>query len=136
LKNPLRKEGTAILKSGQYRGSHQLGLHQGKYQALTQKNPLPVFRDKDKDSEYDLIPESIQTGIFGINIHRSNPYTESELVDKWSAGCQVFKRVKDFNLFMGLCRKSSKIWGNSFTYTLIDIDELDTHKKELNLLNN
>ena len=33
----------AILKEGQYRGSHKIGLHQGKYEALRQKKPLKVL---------------------------------------------------------------------------------------------
>ena len=33
-------------------------------------------------------------GFMGLIFHRSNPYTESYYVDKWSAGCQVFKKVK------------------------------------------
>lgn len=123
MNNPENKFGTAILKPGQYRGSHMLGLHAGKYEALRQRTNLPVYRDNDRDDEYDLIPESIQEGYFGINIHRSNPYTESYLVNKWSAGCQVFKKVDDFNLFMNVCRKASKIWGNKFTYTLLDLED-------------
>ena len=35
--NLLNKKGVAILKPGQYRGSHKLRLHQGKYLALGQK---------------------------------------------------------------------------------------------------
>ena len=30
----------AILKEGQYRGSHKIGLHQGKYEALRQKKTI------------------------------------------------------------------------------------------------
>ena len=47
-KQLLNKNGVAILKEGQYRGSHKIGLHQGKYEALRQKKPLKVYRD-DKD---------------------------------------------------------------------------------------
>lgn len=119
MNHPLNTDGTAILVPGQYRGSHMLGLHQGKYEALRQKNPVKVYRDNDRDNEYDTDVKSIQEGTFGINIHRSNPYSESYYVDKWSAGCQVFKSVHDFNEFMDICRDASKIWGNSFTYTLI-----------------
>ena len=36
-KNLLNKDGVAILKPGQYRGSHKIGLHQGKYEALRQQ---------------------------------------------------------------------------------------------------
>ena len=109
--------GVARLIPNQYRGSHMIGLHQGKYEALRQQKPVKVWRDKNKDSVFD--ETSIDEGIFGINIHRSNPTTESQFVENWSEGCQVFKRVKDFNLFMEICNKAKVIHGNSFTYTLI-----------------
>ena len=59
-----------------------------------------------------------------INGHRSNPTTESAYVENWSEGCQVFKRVKDFNEFMGLINKAKAIHGNQFTYTLIESNDL------------
>lgn len=118
--NLLNQSGVAILKPGQYKGAWQIGLHQGKYEALVQRKPVSVFRDNDKDKEYDLTPETIDDGLFGINIHRSNPSGESQEIGKWSAGCQVFKRSQDFNVFMNICKKASKIWGNNFTYTLIN----------------
>ena len=43
--NLLNPNGVAILKPGQYRGSHKIGLHQGKYEALRQQKPLKVYRD-------------------------------------------------------------------------------------------
>ena len=73
-----------------------------------------------KDDELDFLCEDSQEGIFGINIHKSNPYTESQRVDKWSAGCQVFKRAQDYAVFMGLCDRASNLYGNSFTYTLLE----------------
>ena len=66
----------------------------------------------------------VQEGLFGINGHRSNPKTESAYVENWSEGCQVFKRVKDFNEFMELCEKARAIHGNSFTYTLLESKDL------------
>jgi hypothetical protein len=114
-------KGVAILVPGQYRGSHMIGLHQGKYEALRQQRPVKVWRDKDKDMEYDWVDED--TGIFGINIHRSNPKTESTYVENWSEGCQVFKKVNQFNTFMDICRLARKIHGNSFTYTLLTSDD-------------
>ena len=114
-------KGVAILVPGQYRGSHMIGLHQGKYEALRQQRPVKVWRDKDKDMEYDWVDED--TGIFGINIHRSNPKTESTYVENWSEGCQVFKRVNQFNTFMDICRLARNIHGNSCTYTLLTSDD-------------
>lgn len=117
--NLLNQSGVAILVSNQYRSTWQIGLHQGKYEALVQRKPVKVYRDRDRDKEYDFVSED--EGFFGINIHRSNPKGESENIGKWSAGCQVFKSSTDFNIFMNICKKSQKIWGNSFTYTLIEL---------------
>lgn len=124
-RNLLNKDGVAILKPGQYRGSHQLGLHQGKYEALRQKSPVKVYRDNDKDGQYDMIEENVQEGIFGINIHKAGGRVDgSTQIDKWSAGCQVLSKESDFNEFMEICRKARDIWGNSFTYTLIESNDI------------
>ena len=40
VENLLNPNGVAILKPGQYRSSHKIGLHQGKYEALRQAKPL------------------------------------------------------------------------------------------------
>lgn len=120
LKNNLSIKGCAILKEGQVRGGWQIGLHQGKYKALVQKKPVTVYRDSNKDSKLDFVNE--ETGMFGINIHKSGE--SSTQVDRWSAGCQVFARVKDFNKFMNLVQKGNNKYGNSFTYTLINETDL------------
>ena len=120
IENPMNKDGCAILVPGQYRGSHKIRLHQGKYEALGQRRPVKVYRDNDRDLEYDTDEATITEGVYGINIHRSNPYTESYYVNKWSAGCQVFKKVDDFHEFMEICRKARDIWGNTLSYTLIE----------------
>lgn len=112
--------GVARLVEGQYRGSHAIGLHQGKYEALKQLNPVKVYRDVNKDMTYD--ESKIQEGIFGINIHKAG--VDSTYVENWSEGCQVFKRVDDFEEFMNICRKASKIHGNKFTYTLIESKDI------------
>lgn len=125
LKNPLSNKGTAILVPNQYRGVYSIDLHNNKYIALCQRNgKVEVYRDNDKDLILDMDSAKIEKGMFGINIHRSNPFSESLKVDKFSAGCQVFKRVKDFNEFMEICQKSKALSGNSFTYTLIKESDL------------
>lgn len=112
--------GCARLVAGQYRGSHTIGLHQGKYEALKQQKPVKVYRDSDLDLEYD--EDKITEGIYGINIHKAGQ--DSTWVENWSAGCNVFKRVKDFDQFMKICKKAAKIHGNSFTYTLIESSDI------------
>lgn len=113
-------KGTAILVPGQYRNCWQLGLHQGKYKALCQKAPVKVYRDNNLNNKYDLSPKTIEEGIFGINIHRSDEFKVRNTIDKYSAGCQVFNNPDDFQLFLRLCEKQKSLYGNSFTYTLID----------------
>lgn len=124
LKNPLNNKGTAIVKEGQYPGVWELGMHQGKYQALCQKKPITVIRDFDRDGEFDYDSGREETGLFGINCHRSNSNVESILVNKWSAGCQVIANPDEYKILMKLCEYSSHEWGNSFTYTLINEDDL------------
>ena len=126
VENIMREEGVAVLKENQYRGSHKIGLHQGKYEALRQQKPVQVYRDNDLDGNYDLLEENIEEGIFGINIHRATKWEgkKSTQIDKWSAGCQVIAANDDFRLFMEICNKAKDTWGNSFTYTLINSNDL------------
>ena len=129
LENPMNPKGTAVLAPNQYRGGWKLGKHQGKYDALVQRTPVKVWRDNNKDEiiDYNNIELLAEEGYFGINIHRSNPYTESYLVNRWSAGCQVFQAVDEYIGFIDLCKESAAIYGNSFTYTLITEKELRNH---------
>jgi len=112
--------GVARLVEGQYRSSHIIRLHQGKYEALGQNKPVKVWRDANKDMVYD--ENKIQAGVFGINIHKAG--ADSTYVENWSEGCQVFKRSADFEEFMKICRKAKDIHGNNFTYTLIKSSDI------------
>jgi len=126
LKNPMSVAGTAVLVPGQYRSSHTIGQHQGKYTALVQNTPLSVYRDGDRDDVVDMSTDSIQVGRFGINIHRASAFQTSTQVDKWSAGCQVLANPGDFALLMDICTASAELWGPTFTYTLLDAAEAGT----------
>jgi hypothetical protein len=114
------KSGIARLVEGQYRGSHTIRLHQGKYEALGQAKNVKVYRDANRDMKYD--ETKIQEGVFGINIHHAG--ADSTYVNDWSMGCQVFKKLADFEEFMKICRKARDIHGNSFTYTLIGSNDV------------
>lgn len=120
----LNPRGTAILVPGQYRGAYQIGKHQGRYEALVQRKAVRVYRDNNLDMKYDKDPSTIQSGLFGINIHRASSSVVSKLVDKWSAGCQVIASPRDYSEFMNIVKQSAKIWGNSFTYTLIESKDI------------
>lgn len=133
LRNPLSPQGTAILKEGQYLDVYAIDLHRGKYKALCQRRgTVNVIRDYDRDAELDFAISKVVSGYFGINIHRANLSGTTYQVDKHSAGCQVFQKVSDFDLFMSNCERHRKLYGNQFTYTLIDLREL---KRSLNRRN-
>ena len=120
LKNPMNPQGTAIVKHGQYASSHRIGLHRGKYLALVQQRPLTIIRDYDRNANLDFMNGREETGIFGINIHHASVNGTTKSVEKYSAGCQVFANINDFNLFMQLAERHKQLYGNDFTYTLID----------------
>ena len=126
VENIMKKDGVAILKPGQYRGSHKLRLHAGKYLALGQQKPVKVYRDNNRDDNYDLLEENVQEGLFGINIHRATGRSgkSSTQIDKWSAGCQVIAHNDDWHEFLDICQTSREIWGNSFTYTLLESKDI------------
>jgi hypothetical protein len=110
------KKGVARLVPGQYRGVWSVDKHQGKYDALCQRlGNVTVWRDANKDLVFE--EKTSDTGMFGINIHKAGQ--DSTWVENWSEGCQVFKRVKDFDAFMSICKKAAKIHGNKFSYTLL-----------------
>mgnify|MGYP003155328724 FL=1 len=126
VENIMRKEGVAILKPGQYRSSHKIRKHQGRYEALGQQKPVKVYRDNNRDGWYNLNEDSVQEGLFGINIHRATKHAgkKSTQIDKWSAGCQVIASNDDWKLFMKICRKARDTWSNNFTYTLLESDKV------------
>ena len=127
LKNPMRVEGTAILvHDRQYRGAWRLAKHRGVYTALCQRKPVDVIRDPNKDGIPDMNQNNIHTGLYGINIHKAGK--SSENVNKWSAGCQVFANLEDFNKFIDLCMlQKNMLKAESFTYTLLQEKESDAN---------
>ena len=121
-----RKDGVAILKGPQQiRGGYILGPHgQTGYEALVQRRaPVTVIRDPNMDGELDY-DGAEDTGYFGINIHRAslkgNGVTAA--VDVWSAGCQVWQDVRDFERMIELCYiQIERLGYETFSYTLIGI---------------
>lgn len=134
LLNPSKELGTAIVKEGQYKKLWKIGLHQGKYKALVQANPIMVIRDFDKDNQLDYDSVKQESGFFGINCHRANENGKSASVDKWSAGCQVLQnrevlhpdypsqtiKVFEYDYLTMLWDRKVQNWGDLFDYTLIN----------------
>ncbi len=124
LNNPAYTQGTAILAQGQNLDAYSIGKHRGLYEALVQVKPVTVIRDYDRDAILDFNNGAKQTGNFGINMHRAESSGSTKSINKYSAGCQVFKDADDFYAFMQLCKYHAKVYGNSFSYTLIDFRSL------------
>lgn len=116
LENLLNPHGTAIMVPGQYLDSYSRGLHKGK-PALVQTGPVKVFRDSNRDDRIDCSSKTIETGLFGLNIHRAG--FASKVIGKWSAGCQVFADETEFNQFMRLCQYSTT---DKFSYSLVEFE--------------
>lgn len=115
LKNLLNTKGSALLKPNQYLDTWKLALHQGKYEALCQRKPVTVYRDSNKNN-FSEETSVVDTGLFGINIHRANPSVISTIIDKWSAGCQVLNNPIDFNFLIKRCKESGL---KDFSYVLL-----------------
>jgi hypothetical protein len=120
LKNPMSSQGTAILKKGQYKNSHAIGSHRNQYTALVQVSPVTTIRDYDRDNKLSYESLKATTGLYGINIHRAGSIGTTKVVDKYSAGCQVFSDASDFAKFIEQAKKHKDLYGNLFNYTLID----------------
>lgn len=120
-KEILSPKGCGILAEGQYLGMHEIGLHRGKYEAFVQVKPCKVFRDRNKDNYYDFDLKSIESGLFGINQHHGY---ETAHVDNNSAGCQVHRHSESLVYVLNIAKKSAALYGNGFTYTLINSGDL------------
>jgi len=130
LNDPLQSKGTAILKSGQYLDAYKIGYHKGEYLALVQDKPVTVIRDNDRNDLLNFF-STTESGLFGINIHKSSIGGNYLIIGKDSAGCQVFQDPSDFLHMMQAAQVSKSKYGNSFTYTLID--QKDTTKFQRNI---
>lgn len=122
MKKPSNKNGIAILYPKQYRSSFTFGLHKGKYECLIQSKNVKVYRDNNKNNKLDFNEKNTEEGMFGIHIHKAG--SNSVQVNNWSEGCIVFKKESDFENFMSICHKSSALYGNKFTFTLITTNDL------------
>jgi hypothetical protein len=113
---------------GQYSGAYKLGIHgrSGKfpYKALEQKKPMQYVRDNNRDAIIDSSlyydSENVFWAICKTNLHRTSKWKAVQLVERYSAGCQVIQSPKDFNFIMNVMDEARYLYGNSFTYTLLE----------------
>lgn len=118
LKEKMNPKGCAVLKAQQYIDTWMLGKHKGVYEALVQAKNVIVYRDTNKDNRSDTNGK-FESGMFGINIHRANPNAVSQLIDLWSAGCQVLNNPLDFAKLIARVKIANQAGQKFFTYTLL-----------------
>jgi len=126
LENPMVSSGAAILKQGQYKDTYSIGLHRGIYQALVQTKPVTVIRDTDRNKYINFFAPTT-TGLYGINIHKASIKNNVAYIGQDSAGCQTLQNISDFDDMMKMAKKSRDLYGNTFTYTLIDQKQVYTN---------
>jgi hypothetical protein len=126
LENPIVSGGSAILKQGQYKDAYSIGLHRGLYEALVQSKPVTIIRDADRNKYINFFAPTT-TGLYGINIHRASVKNNVTYIGQDSAGCQTFQNISDFDDMMKMAKKSRDLYGNTFTYTLIDQKQVYTN---------
>jgi len=132
LKNPSflegKRNGVAIVAPGQYRGLWKIGKHH-QFDALVQVGNVKLYRDGNRDAVIDLDPKTLGSyGIgTGINFHGFWNAEQYATVLNWSAGCQVPSvnmRGVNWRSLMDVFATAAKRYGNSFTYTLLDVNEV------------
>ncbi|MEM7760951.1 MAG: hypothetical protein AAF298_22895 [Cyanobacteria bacterium P01_A01_bin.40] len=115
----LNAKGAARLEFGQ-QCCWQIGLHNGRYEALVQTGDRVKVR-RDGNQDFSRAGDILDTGCFGINIHHggNNPINN---IGRYSAGCQVIRCQNDFAKFMRIV-KSDLRWQTNprhiFKYTLL-----------------
>lgn len=129
LKNPINPLGTAAIVPGQYIDAYSKDYHNRnkpnkRYLALVQAGTIKVYRDLDRNQTFDFGTAKIYDSKpgDGINIHRAtrDPKSNPEAVNEFSAGCQVIQNAANFDILMTAVDKHKDLYGNKFTYTLLD----------------
>ena len=118
--NPSNVSGTAHLCLGYHKDIWVIEKHQGLYTALCNRwncNPTRIWRDTNKDIKYNQVSDKLETGRFGINLHRAAALQNIEKIGKYSAGCQVIQKAEDFNVIIKRAIDSEQ---KKFSYFLFD----------------
>lgn len=114
--NPIDGKRTAIMVPGFYENVYEVGLHQGKYEALKQVVEIAFYQDTNKD-DIISIDMPIKKQVIGANIHSTRSDLNAWRVGKFSAACQVIKVWSEFLIFMNVC----KSWKSRFSYGLLEL---------------
>lgn len=110
-------DGFAVTKTNEwYYGVWKYGLHRGKMPALRQIRPFLISRDGDKDTK---VEEGKSLPVMcGINFHANTYNLETteirQIINGWSAGCQVVNNIPKYNRIIELTKTQKDV-----TYCLL-----------------
>lgn len=113
-------KGTAMLVEQQVFGMYKWGRHKN-YGALEQVRAAKFVRDYNRDGQLNPDLSKVYFDVIKANLHRASQWRHTDEVGAYSAGCVVMANPTEFNLLKHLCQKSADIFGNSFTFSLIDL---------------
>lgn len=134
--HPMNPLGTGVMVHGPHFDTHCVGPHgKTQYTALINTRELNPRCQPQQLWRVDRYGHFIQengrpkifTGYFGANIHRGDAYKIEEHIGVWSAACQVYQDIKDFNILMDEVLSSDMYKANKrclFNYYLMDHTEL------------
>lgn len=120
--SPVNKYGTAKLEPGQYVNQYKIDIHNRgrstQHEALCQRQgTVPVTRIDSKGMSNEALFDA-----YGINIHKPTYRDQaSNTLTYSSAGCQVFQKRDDHDIFMNEIKKDKLDW---YTYTLLTEQQL------------
>ena len=131
--------GVAIVKEGWHPDVWHHGVHgMGKktaHNALRQDpgitKPITITRDKTqygKSGNYvlNIFENTTESGYPYTNMHRSGD-SQSNNVNGWSAGCQVFKVKSEFDEMLGMSNYASSKGQKTFSYFLTNKTVFDNN---------
>jgi len=134
-KKPLNPQGIGIKLPGDtlYNlGSHKMG--HGTYVLMAEAEPIEVGRYPIGTVKYETYTpvDKFQKQYCGMQIHRSSTGSPSPCIGPWSAGCQVFSDIKEFNEFIERATKQT-VNSNRFIYALVEVDSFNDAELVKNL---
>ena len=122
---PVNPKGTGIKLPGDtlyYLKESNLG--HGRYKMMVEGEPIDVARYQIGLKKYDTYkPNNVMKESTGMQIHRSSTTGKGICVGPWSAGCQVFDDINEFNEFIKKAGEQTTN-SNKFIYALIQLDDI------------
>lgn len=115
-----KPKNSLMLAQGQYKDSYAILQKSKGTTILKQINPVEVYENYDRKAVIDLFKGKKKKGLFSINFIQAKSNGKYLFLSTDMENAQVFQRKEDFVQFIQMCQGHEKLYGNKFTYTLLD----------------